>query len=230
MQLCILFISGVAGQTSCPEVGRWSEYQDGELQPRRRPTGSLQRGAWWWGPAFLRGGLIVGPYWEGTGLLICLASCPGPALGLEPMLQDPGERLSAWGQEKGSSWTALTLSSDSAREDKTAGWIKLKVIVLKTWTFLYLEMLLSNSNRLFWQADAENLLWQVHTCCPVQNNIIWSSYQLYLQGCASCVLVKMVIEYFCMTFFSVYLKQNALNWPPKLVIGSLNRITETTVS
>lgn len=110
MLLCILFISGVAGQTSCPEAGRWSEFQDGELQPRRRPTGSLQRGAWWWGPAFLRGGLIVGPYREGTGLLICLAPCPGPALGLEPMLQDPGERLSAWGQEKGSSWTAQTMS------------------------------------------------------------------------------------------------------------------------
>lgn len=193
MQLCILFISGVAGQTSCPEAGRWSEYQDGELQPRRRPTGSLQRGAWWWGPAFLGGGLIVGPYWEDTGLLICLASCPGPALGLEPMLQDPGERLSAWGQEKGSSWTALTLSSDFAREDKTAGWIKLKVIVLKTQTFLYLEILLSNSNRLFWQANAENLPWRVHTWCLVQNNIIWSSYRMYLQGCASCVLVKMVI-------------------------------------
>ncbi len=59
--LCILFISGVAGQTSCPEAGRWSEFQDGEIQPRRRPTGSLQEvhddGAplsseedWSWGP------------------------------------------------------------------------------------------------------------------------------------------------------------------------------------
>jgi len=35
----------------------------------------------------------VGPYRQGTGLLICLAPCPGPALGLGPMLQDPGERL-----------------------------------------------------------------------------------------------------------------------------------------
>ncbi len=59
--MCILFISGVAGQTSCPEASRWSEFQDGELQHRRRPTVRLQRGAWCWGPAFLRGGLITGP-------------------------------------------------------------------------------------------------------------------------------------------------------------------------
>lgn len=45
----------------------------------------------------------MGPYREGTGLVICLAPCPGPALGPQPMLQDPGERLSACGQEKGSS-------------------------------------------------------------------------------------------------------------------------------